>query len=640
MSERDPVSTLLGELEGPVDPRAEFTDALRARLLEELAHTDSAPPRHGARRPRWAPHLRRPLLAGATALAVAAMAVAVVVASRPSPASAVDVIRQARRAFASTPPFQALIRLELNPDGSNVNRWLPKGETETVLVSYGGPRRFRAEIVGQRPRLRDLSPPGAYQVFDGRRLGSFDPRRPKIFESAAVSGYSPLEFLSWHGAYPIWDRLCGGPDSKVLADARIAGRDARHIRCGNFHADVWELWIDRQTGLLLKIVGQVGGDDTFLAGGPGTSAKGGFEIERLRYNPPFSRETFSVTAPSGAFDPGARLQAALAKLPPFHAVIAAYGRAGRPSYVDEVWWLNGHTWRSQRLLDRTRDPNFTGAGSFSVWAHGTLGSYNAHDKTFSRDSDVQPGPDPEGGQLLDVEYPLYSGVRCPIVGHERTAGRETDHYRCPAEIGVSPRELWIDAATGLTLRSWFPGYQMRVRSIEYHPHFPPGIFRFVPPRGSRNAQQLTNDPYHKTTLAPGKPAPNWNATTLAGKPFQLTDLRGKPVLLLLLPDWCSDPVCNELAPLEQAYQESNHRTQVIWVDILGGKAQGAKKLARLNHFTLPIVIDHKEASHKAWAFDGYPYLLLLDSRGRVIEAHFHQTTAQLTRMLDERRASS
>jgi hypothetical protein len=54
--------------------------------------------------------------------------------------------------------------------------------------------------------------------------------------------------------------------------------------------------------------------------------------------------------------------------------------------------------------------------------------------------------------------------------------------------------------------------------------------------------------------------------------------------------------------------------------------------------TFPIVLDHNEASHKAWAFGGYPFWLLLDSRGRVIEARFKpQTAAQLTTMLAEPR---
>src|SRR5262249_48820457 len=129
--------------------------------------------------------------------------------------------------------------------------------------------------------------------------------------------------------------------------------------------------------------------------------------------------------------------------------------------------------------------------------------------------------------------PDYSPARCPIVGHERIAGRETDHRRCASG------ELWIDSATGLALRARLNGHDaLVVRSIEYRPHFPAGIFRFVPPSASRDLAKLEKNPYYKTKLAPGKPAPNWHATTLDGKPFQLTDLRGKPTLLLLTADWC------------------------------------------------------------------------------------------------------
>jgi peroxiredoxin len=625
----DHLSGLAGLLDRPVAPRSEFTDGLLERLLAELEPPAATP---GPRRP-WAARFRSPKFAFAFALILVAIMVVGVVVSHPQGASALDVIRQARQAFASTPPFQATIKLALNPDGSNPDRLVPRGATETVLVSYGGPRRFRAEIVSQQPRLGHTGFPalvtGSFEVFDGRSLGSFDPIA-KIFISTRAEGLSPLEFLSWRGAYPDWDRVCRGPNSKALADARIAGRDARHIRCGNFHGDVWELWIDRQTGLMLKVIGQVGGDDFFLGGGPGTSVKGGFEVERLRYNPAFPKGTFSVAAPPGALDITARQQAALAKLPPFRAVFAV--RYGRTAYVDEAWWLNEYTWRRQRLLDRTRDANSTGVGSFSVWADGHMDTYNAHDKSFFRGTTADLGFDP-ALRLLAVADPSYSAARCPIVGHERIAGHQTDHHRC------AHADLWVDPATGVTMKERFPGsYEMRVRGIQYNPRFASSIFRPVPPAGSRSPQQLANDPYYETKLAYGKPAPNWHAATLTGGRFQLTDLRGKPALLLLLPDWCTDPACDDLAPLEQAYRHSNSKTRVIWVD-LQGTAHEAKKLARFNHLTFPVVVDPKGTSLKTWAIQAFPYWLLLDTRGRVVEARLKpQTVAQLTSMLAEHRA--
>jgi redoxin len=643
VSERDPVVTLLRELDGPADPRTEFADALRARLLEELAQTDDAPARQRRRplRPGLPARLRRPLLAGALALAVAAIVIATVVVSRPSPASALDVIRQARIAFAHMPPFQATYKVELNPDGTGPS-YVKKGATATVVLSYGGPNRVRTQILAGHGFTSDLfkGAPGSYQIYNGRSMGVYDAKRHHFF-ALATSGI-PFDFLSWHG-HPDWERDCRGPNSKVLADARIAGRDARHVRCGDFQGDVWELWIDSQTGLLLKIVGQVGGDNFFLGGDIGTSAKGGFEIQKLRYNPTFPPRTFSF--PPGTYDPAAALQAILRKLPPFRAVIVTHQHLPRGliSYVDEVWWQNEHTWRSNTILAAHRGccgANYT--GGFTVAAHGTTSDYNAHDKTFTRES--SPGDDSAFGLLDYLKNQDISPARCPIVGHARIAGRETDHHRCARYVASATAhrknwatwEYWTDPATGLPLSLRINGHDLvRVRSIQYRPHFPPGIFQFVPPRGSHNLYKLEDNPYYKTKLARGKLAANWRATTLAGRPFQLSELRGKPALLLLLPDWCS---CNEflplsgLAPLEQAYRHSNGATTVIWVDAQG-TAKAAKTLARFERLTFPVVVDNG-AVKKAWAPQGFPKWVLLDSHGRVIDVRIGpQTVAQLGQLL-------
>jgi peroxiredoxin len=456
----------------------------------------------------------------------------------------------------------------------------------------------------------------------------------------------------------------------VLADAQIAGRDARHIRCVNFTGEVWELWIDRQTGLLLKVVGQVGGDDFFL-GGIGTSAKGGYTIEKLRYNPRFPAGTFSVKAPPGAFDSHAGVPPAFAKVPPFRAVIYSRGYhpdsprchpcRGRPtelvwhlvSSTEAVWRLNSHTWR-QKTLSGT-GVQASSVGHFSVSGPDGLVSYDAHDKTYFRGSTVYaPESDPVQQLLPADEIYSLTHTECPVVGHGRVAGRDAVHRHCPAwrspiGVPVPSSDIWADSTTGLMLKydthgpkRYGGGAETRVLSIVYSPSFPPGTFRFVPPPGSTSGQrlsQLENSPYYKTKLAPGKPAPNWHATTLTGKPFQLTDLRGKPALILRLAGWCTDPACDELTPLEHAYQKSNHKTQVVWVETQGN-AQQTKKIARLNHVTFTVVIDTGTpgAVNKAWATQGVPFFVLLDSRGRVIEAHFHQTAAQLTRLLAEQRA--
>jgi hypothetical protein len=176
-----------------------------------------------------------------------------------------------------------------------------------------------------------------------------------------------------------------------------------------------------------------------------------------------------------------------------------------------------------------------------------------------------------------------------------------------------------------------------VRSIAYRPRFQPGTFRFAAPPGARSATQLENDPYYKTKLAPGKTAPNWSEPMLGGGTFSVAGLRGKPALLLIFSDTCSggDPTCNVLPQLERAYQHLQGRVAVAWVD-LQGSAGEARKIVGHNHLTVPVVIDSglHTAAIKAWHIQGYPYWLLLDSHGRVIEARLgHQTVAQLQQLL-------
>jgi hypothetical protein len=233
--------------------------------------------------------------------------------------------------------------------------------------------------------------------------------------------------VSWRGGYPDWERICRAPGSKVLPDARIAGRDARHIRCGDYTGRSWQLWIDRRTGLVLKVVGEVGGHDHFTDV-PSTSAKGGFQVVKLSYHPSFPAGMFKVAAPPGALDLQGRLQAAEAKVPPFRAVVS--GRFHRKSSVEEVWWLNSQTWREKVLAGDAPGDGLAGAGSFAVADYGNqVVSYSAADNSYSR-SGLSQSAIPIRELLPEGAVYGYSAARCPIVGHGRIAGRDVVHRRC------------------------------------------------------------------------------------------------------------------------------------------------------------------------------------------------------------------
>src|SRR5262245_34986144 len=200
MRERDAVLALLKHLDRPADPRPEFADALRTRLLAELPEANGARAWLGMPGPRLAlpARRRRPVLVGAVAIAVVAAVIATVVLSRPTQASAVDVIKQARLALTKSTPFKATLRFDFNPDGSNQDKLVPKGATATVAVRYGGPTHMRTQIVAKQPPF-GVRGVGAYDVFDGKTIGSYDPARNEFHSFPAPKEFRPLGFLSLRG---------------------------------------------------------------------------------------------------------------------------------------------------------------------------------------------------------------------------------------------------------------------------------------------------------------------------------------------------------------------------------------------------------------------------------------------------------
>jgi peroxiredoxin len=636
MSEYDSVAVLLKTLDRPVEPRPEFSDGLRQRLLTELGETN------GHR--TWMPHLQLPprpqrrhrLLAVALAIVLVASALAVVLLSRPAPASALDLIRQAQHQAASLPPFEATVRYDINPDGSMDG--VPKGATQTWQVSYVSPKRLRTSLIGAHLPVPGARAVGSYDVVNGNNAASYDPRH-KRFDRFPLSPYTrPLADLAWQGGYPNWERICRGPAAQVLPNAVVAGRDARHVRCSDATGNVWQLWIDRQTGLLLKLKGQTGGGgDFFLESVPLTSQQGGFTVTRLRLHPSFPTGAFKGAAPSGALDYVARLRGAEAKLPSLQAIITTRAH-GHTQTELELWWQNAGTWRANYLAG---GGILGGPGSFEVAAHGKVGEYNAHDNSYStmatpKSPNVAPNPIVD---LLPEDDPRYPST-CTTVGRGRIDRQPAIEHRC------WDYRIWVDARTGLTLQSQSikPGYQFQVSNLRYDPVFRAGTFHFARPRGSRSATQLANDPYYKTRLKPGRLAPNWQARMLDGGSFQITNLRGKPALLLFFSDGCGATciTTNVYTPLERLYRETRNKLAIVWVDVFGQGPAQARKVVRHNNLTFPVVTDpqgpgiNHSNSERAWNYQAYPYWVLLDSHGRLIEARFKpQTLTELRQLVNE-----
>lgn len=272
--------------------------AIRARALET------------GRRPAPPPHrlitIRRLVPVGAAAVA-ALIAILVLVVPRPQSASA--IVQEAIANAASLPPLRATVSYSFIPGspvpGTGVYEVSYESRTVwrvNVVERTGnpvGPGNFAEELAFAFPFAGQFSGPGDFIVSDGEREGLYLARRNYFFSRSLELEQSPLGQLTWEdsfvgqqsGVFPTpvagpaplttWKGRCA--DSQVFSDEQIAGRAARHVRCGD-----WELWIDAETGLVLRVE---------------TSAYI-LEINEIDYAPAFSSGAFEVALPQGACDRG------------------------------------------------------------------------------------------------------------------------------------------------------------------------------------------------------------------------------------------------------------------------------------------------------------------------------------------------
>ncbi len=281
------VERLIAELDAPVEPRREFNESLLARL--ERARERPLP---RSRRLPWIQNARRNVFYLAAALVV--LVVATIVIALPMRASAASTIRQAQQDIARLSQVRATIRYDINPDGSAPQIAAP-GTTADVEVTYVRGVGYRQQLVRISGSIPGIANAGGFIVWDGTYLGSTWSGR--LFVIATRADFEPLLELGWNSPYPDWEGICTRGGSELLADAVVAGRAARHVRCGDLYGGFWELWIDRETGFMLKIQGALGRGDFKL----GTSAKGGFEVTRIEYSFDVDRSLFVVPTPPGGF---------------------------------------------------------------------------------------------------------------------------------------------------------------------------------------------------------------------------------------------------------------------------------------------------------------------------------------------------
>ena len=122
-------------------------------------------------------------------------------------------------------------------------------------------------------------------------------------------------------------------------------------------------------------------------------------------------------------------------------------------------------------------------------------------------------------------------------------------------------------------------------------------------------------------LRPGDEAPDFVATTLDGKPFKLSELRGKVVLIDFWATWCTQCIA-ELPNVKQAYEEFSKGGDFVVVGIsLDDRDKSARQFCERNKVPwTQIVLGPAEQNPvaKQYNVSSIPATFLIGRDGKVV----------------------
>lgn len=108
-------------------------------------------------------------------------------------------------------------------------------------------------------------------------------------------------------------------------------------------------------------------------------------------------------------------------------------------------------------------------------------------------------------------------------------------------------------------------------------------------------------------------APRVTYQTLAGRPFVLTQHRGRVVFLDFWASWCEP--CKLSLPLVESFARAHPEVDVVPVDV-GEPRTIVQSFAREHRMT-NVALDERMLSQGFFQIDGYPTMVVVDPLGRI-----------------------
>lgn len=135
---------------------------------------------------------------------------------------------------------------------------------------------------------------------------------------------------------------------------------------------------------------------------------------------------------------------------------------------------------------------------------------------------------------------------------------------------------------------------------------------------NHRANQLTELENYPFLTTVGQIAPEFEVSTLDGKPLHLSDLRGRVVVLNFFATWCG-PCRAELPQLQKLWEA--HRDNPEFAMLIVGREETADTVRAFqteNGFTFPMAPDADRTVFSKFARETIPRTVLIDRDGRLI----------------------
>lgn len=134
----------------------------------------------------------------------------------------------------------------------------------------------------------------------------------------------------------------------------------------------------------------------------------------------------------------------------------------------------------------------------------------------------------------------------------------------------------------------------------------------------------------------GKPAPDFELSTIDGSTVKLSDQKGKVVLLDFWSTWC--PPCVAALPHVQKLADDKELAEkglVVWAVNVGEKKPRIESFLKQNNYTFIVPHDSNLTTLKAYGIEGIPTQIVVGRDGKIVHVGVGFSGEEGNKKLDE-----